>query len=510
MSEGRRGGREARRAVRTSMAVRCAPGAAAQAAALRGAEPRSGSTGSTTPPCTCWRRSASTSARTRRWPTGRDAGATVDGAARPHPARAADGSGRARRPSASRCTPATRPSRPRSAATRMVFGPTYGSPFVRGFDGERRYGTIEDLNNFHKLAYMAPALQNTGAGDLRAGRRRHPQAAPAHHRLGDPPQRQELHGPGDPPDRAEDAVRMCEIVFGTGVRPRQRGHGGPGQRQLAAGLGRHHDRRAAGLRPLRPGAGRGPVHAGRRQHAGLGHRHRRRADGRGAVRHRLRPARAPGCQDDPGQLPRRRVDEVRRAHGRHRRARPDEPDDRPARPPLHACPGAPPACSRAPRSPTPRPATRAPSTCSRSCWPAPTTSCTAPAGPRPGSPRPTPSSCSTPSRWRCSGSSATGPASRISTRPSPPSARSAPAATSWAPPTPRPTSRTPSSCPSCSTTTASSSGWPTAPRTPTTRGLEAARKTLDGYVAPPLDPGVEAALADFIARRERELPDHQD
>ena len=42
------------------------------------------------------------------------------------------------------------------------------------------------------------------------------------------------------------------------------------------------------------------------------------------------------------------------------------------------------------------------------------------------------------------------------------------------------------------------------------RGLEAARKALDGYVAPALDPGVEAALADFIARRERELPDRQD
>ena len=31
------------------------------------------------------------------------------------------------------------------------------------------------------------------------------------------------------------------------------------------------------------------------------------------------------------------------------------------------------------------------------------------------------------------------------------------------------------------------------------RGLEAARRALDGYVAPALDPGVEAALADFIA-----------
>ena len=39
---------------------------------------------------------------------------------------------------------------------------------------------------------------------------------------------------------------------------------------------------------------------------------------------------------------------------------------------------------------------------------------------------------------------------------------------------------------------------------------KAARRALDGYVAPALDPGIEAALADFIARRERELPDKQD
>ena len=41
------------------------------------------------------------------------------------------------------------------------------------------------------------------------------------------------------------------------------------------------------------------------------------------------------------------------------------------------------------------------------------------------------------------------------------------------------------------------------------RGLEAARKALDGYVAPALESGVEEALAEFIARRERELPDKQ-
>ena len=42
------------------------------------------------------------------------------------------------------------------------------------------------------------------------------------------------------------------------------------------------------------------------------------------------------------------------------------------------------------------------------------------------------------------------------------------------------------------------------------RGLEAARKALDGYVAPALEAGVDEALGEFIARRERELPDKQD
>ena len=81
----------------------------------------------------------------------------------------------------------------------QVFGPTYGSPFVRGFDGERRYGTIEDLQQLPQAGLHGAGPAEHRRGDLRAGRRRHPQAAPAHHRLGDPPQRQELHGPGDPP-----------------------------------------------------------------------------------------------------------------------------------------------------------------------------------------------------------------------------------------------------------------------------------------------------------------------
>jgi hypothetical protein len=41
------------------------------------------------------------------------------------------------------------------------------------------------------------------------------------------------------------------------------------------------------------------------------------------------------------------------------------------------------------------------------------------------------------------------------------------------------------------------------------RGLEAARKALDGYAAPALDAGVDEALGEFVARRERELPDRR-
>ena len=43
-----------------------------------------------------------------------------------------------------------------------VFAPVYGPPFVRGLDGERRYGTIEDFRNLVRLTYMAPALHHSG------------------------------------------------------------------------------------------------------------------------------------------------------------------------------------------------------------------------------------------------------------------------------------------------------------------------------------------------------------
>ena len=43
-----------------------------------------------------------------------------------------------------------------------VFAPVYGPPFVRDLDEGRRYGTIEDFQNFVKLAYMTPAMHHSG------------------------------------------------------------------------------------------------------------------------------------------------------------------------------------------------------------------------------------------------------------------------------------------------------------------------------------------------------------
>jgi len=43
-----------------------------------------------------------------------------------------------------------------------VFAPVYGPPFVRDLDQGRRYATIEDFQNFVKLAYMAPAIHHSG------------------------------------------------------------------------------------------------------------------------------------------------------------------------------------------------------------------------------------------------------------------------------------------------------------------------------------------------------------
>lgn len=100
---------------------------------------------------------------------------------------------------------------------KMVLAPVYGPPFVRGFDGARRYGTIEDFQNFVRLAYMSPNLHHSGgtlceATDLPANKR-HLDMLMAHMVLSDKP----FMGSVTEPERAKHSVEMCEILFGQEV-----------------------------------------------------------------------------------------------------------------------------------------------------------------------------------------------------------------------------------------------------------------------------------------------------
>jgi trimethylamine--corrinoid protein Co-methyltransferase len=95
-----------------------------------------------------------------------------------------------------------------------VFAPVYGSPFVHDLDRGRRYGTIEDFQNFVKLAYMSPFMHHSGGTvcepvDLPVNKR-HLEMVYAHMRYSDKP----FMGSVTNPERAKDTVRMCEILFG--------------------------------------------------------------------------------------------------------------------------------------------------------------------------------------------------------------------------------------------------------------------------------------------------------
>ena len=47
-----------------------------------------------------------------------------------------------------------------------VFSPVGGPPFVTDLDRGRRYGTLEDLHNFIKLAHSAPAIHFSGGSTV--------------------------------------------------------------------------------------------------------------------------------------------------------------------------------------------------------------------------------------------------------------------------------------------------------------------------------------------------------
>lgn len=95
-----------------------------------------------------------------------------------------------------------------------VFSPAYGSPFVTDIDKGRRYGTIEDFNNFIKLAYSTPYLHHSGGTvcepvDL-AVNKRHLEMVYSHIKYSD----KAFMGSVTTAPRAVDSIELCRVLFG--------------------------------------------------------------------------------------------------------------------------------------------------------------------------------------------------------------------------------------------------------------------------------------------------------
>ena len=99
----------------------------------------------------------------------------------------------------------------------LVFAPLYGAPFVRGLDIERRYATLEDFDNFVKLSQAAPSLHHSGGTiceptDVPVSKR-HLDMTYGHIRYSD----KAFMGGATSGWQAEDSIRMTEIAFGQDV-----------------------------------------------------------------------------------------------------------------------------------------------------------------------------------------------------------------------------------------------------------------------------------------------------
>ena len=96
----------------------------------------------------------------------------------------------------------------------LIFGPAYGSPFVTDLEHGRRYGTIEDFQNFVKLTYLSPWLHHQSGTICEpvdvAVNKRHLDMVYAHLRYSDQP----FMGSVTAPERAEDSLAMARLVFG--------------------------------------------------------------------------------------------------------------------------------------------------------------------------------------------------------------------------------------------------------------------------------------------------------
>ncbi|MEX1020323.1 MAG: trimethylamine methyltransferase family protein [Litorilinea sp.] len=95
-----------------------------------------------------------------------------------------------------------------------VFAPVYGPPFVLDLDRGRREATLEDFQNFVKLAYLSPYIHHSGGTIVEPTDEpvptRHLDMLYAHIKYSDKP----FMGSVTAAENAEDSVRMAEILFG--------------------------------------------------------------------------------------------------------------------------------------------------------------------------------------------------------------------------------------------------------------------------------------------------------
>lgn len=96
----------------------------------------------------------------------------------------------------------------------IVMAPAYGSPFVMDLDRGRRYGTLDDFESFIKLAQSSPYLHHSGGTiceptDIPVNKR-HLDMVYSHIKYSD----RAFLGSVTAPERAQDSVHMTKLVFG--------------------------------------------------------------------------------------------------------------------------------------------------------------------------------------------------------------------------------------------------------------------------------------------------------
>ena len=97
---------------------------------------------------------------------------------------------------------------------KLVFAPVYGPPFVHDLKRGRREATLEDFQNFVKLAYLNPYIHHSGGTIVEPTDKptatRHLDMLMAHIQFSDKP----FMGSVMSRQNAEDSVAMAELVFG--------------------------------------------------------------------------------------------------------------------------------------------------------------------------------------------------------------------------------------------------------------------------------------------------------